>query len=249
MKEIRIFAMMRSGHHAVINWLFEQLPGNVLFINRILGRRVFYENYSDAYKVWNPDFFIYNFEDETPEIALNLLKRISPIFNLGKSPVIDILVLRDPYNLFASRIKMESIIIECGRKNTSPVGAITPAALKTWKTYAREFIRKTNILSNPICLNYNSWVQSIAYRKSITDRVGCCFTDDGINEVPTFGGGSSFDGETYQNNAQAMQLNERYKDYEKHDWFINLFDDEIKSLSHQIFNFAPFPRRFHKLFL
>jgi hypothetical protein len=32
-KEIRIFGIKRSGNHAIINWLFSQIPGTVVFLN------------------------------------------------------------------------------------------------------------------------------------------------------------------------------------------------------------------------
>lgn len=242
---------MRSGHHAIANWLFEQCEGNTVFINRILGRVSHYESFRSTFPTWKPDAFIYNFEDETPQQALEMWSQYQSIFDLGKDKIVDVLILRDPYNLFASRVKMEDIILKAGKTNTSPVGAFTEAAFHTWKIFAFEFLRQTSNLNNPVCINYNKWVTSIEYREEIANALGIDFTDEGVNIVPAFGGGSSFDSQDYQNRALDMQVNERYLNYINFRWFRKLFDKETEQLSKAIFGTKPFHKcnNFHKLFL
>jgi hypothetical protein len=135
---------------------------------------------------------------------------------------------------------MEQIIIEAGKKNTSIVGGLTPAAVDLWKEYAYEFIGQTDHLQNKLCVNYNQWCHSINYRKKIIQNLGIEFTDEGFQKVPSFGGGSSFDKQFFDGCANSMNLMKRYEKFIEHSWYKNLFDDEIKNLSYKIFKFSPF---------
>lgn len=255
MIELRTAAMMRSGHHAVINWLFQQMSKNALFINRPNGRlhnlkwvpdefqhnltdpdtclRLFREN------KWQPDYFLFNFEDDSPKrITSTAIPKLKNLFPIGED-FHYLIILRDPYNLFASRYKMEETISRKGIKTTSPVGAITNEALSLWKEYAYEFLGCTSKLRNKVCINYNTWCLSPAYRQKIANNIGLEFTDKGIDTVPRFGDGSSFDYHSFNEQAQQMKLMARYKQYEHQEWFTQLFDEEMKSLAQRIFGFNP----------
>jgi hypothetical protein len=236
MLEIRILSMMRSGHHAICNWIFEQLSGNSLFINRIDGK-VNYFIHSD-FCSWKPDHMIFNFEDLSVLQHNMTIKKIKHVYDLGPK-FKNVLVLRDPFNLFASRLQMKKIIEKNCKNTTSPVGEFTKEAFALWKNHAFEFLNSSNHLTNKICINYNTWCVSKNYREKIASQLGLEFTDLGFDTVPVFGGGSSFDGMTFDGLAQKMDVFQRYKHYIDFEWFQSQFDYEIKKLSQEIFEFQP----------
>jgi len=140
---------------------------------------------------------------------------------------INIILLRDPFNLIASRIR--------GGWDTEVAKA---KAINLWKIHAREFLGETSSLQNKLLIKYNHWFSNEEYRKSISEQIGFPFTDDGKNILGYWG--SSFDGKTYRNNANEMDVLERWKKYSTHEWFLNLCaDPELIDLSKQIFEWCP----------
>jgi len=61
-----------------------------------------------------------------------------------------------------------------------------------------------------IYINYNTWFTDWTYRKKLCDQLSLQFTDFGINNIPNFGRGSSFQGLSMNGQAQKMNVNERY---------------------------------------
>jgi hypothetical protein len=139
-----------------------------------------------------------------------------------------ILILRDPYNLFASRLKY--------KKPKKHAMQNKEGFVEKWKSYALEFLGDTNIIDNKICINYNSWLKDIDYRRDLSKRLGGDFSDSNIDIVPSSGGGSSFDRKSYDGRASEMKLLERWKSLKNEKYFLELVDDkELAELSFRIF--------------
>jgi len=112
---LEAYAMLRSGHHAILHWIFTNISEPIYFRNDILGQgkpRVFrdrgywiprdYEHTNGEAIPW----YIYNIEDSLIAGAVNKRRHYSGIFGKIKPKKrLRILVLRDPFNLFASRAK------------------------------------------------------------------------------------------------------------------------------------------------
>jgi hypothetical protein len=136
-----------------------------------------------------------------------------------------VLLLRDPFNTFASRLK---------RFRDNPVrnrpNAIRPAQ---WKQYAREFL-KPRYLPDAVRVNFNRWYLSLDYRKSISEQLGWHFTDRGFGSKKSwiFSHGSSF-GEADPLNLDVLNRWQTYQDDEE---FRSYLDDEIRELSKRIFD-------------
>ena len=219
MIELRLYAIRRSGHHAIINWLFEQLSGSVVVANNISFTG---HNSTKSYikcieefknKTLKPngnsnliaknfsgdiDFLISNIEDEKLEFSFkknDFHKQIG----IGTGLIKNIIVLRDAYNCIASRIRKDFKI----NYNTSHSDK--------WVSYAKEFVRETNNLPNAIRINYNKWYTSQEYRRRLSGILEIPFSDSGLQKVPSYGGGSSFDGVHFNNQSQNMKVLQRYK--------------------------------------
>jgi hypothetical protein len=150
-----------------------------------------------------------------------------------KRPNKVLLLLRDPFNMFASRLGI--IRKHRGRDVMGHASAnrINPAL---WKQYAREFI-ETHYLPHAVRVNFNRWYTSADYRRQISELLGWTFTDRGFGSTDgwRFSQGSSFG----QTDARNLDLFERWKVYQNDREFAGYFDDEIRQLSKALFDFVP----------
>ena len=105
-----------------------------------------------------------------------------------------------------------------------------------WKQYAREFV-KPRLMPQAVRLNFNLWYVSADYRRELAGQLGWTFTDRGFGSKAgwKFSHGSSF-GDT---DPAKLELSSRWKRYENDEEFAAFFDDEVRQLSQQIFNFCP----------
>lgn len=213
--DIVFIAPQRSGHHAIINWIAQQCKTNLTHYNDVQNSK-----YIKAHKVYyhqdTPGNIVkfLNFENKTQNKVDQILKNCKNLNNPSK-----IFILRDCYNCFASAMKYPTArrkrVVDC------------------WKDIA-------NIITSPnndhYYILYNKWFTSKVYRKSICQDLDIEFSDNGINEVSIFGGGSSFSAMEMNNKAQEMKTLERYKKYLNNKVYEDIFTDEIINLNKKIFN-------------
>jgi hypothetical protein len=250
-QEYRIIGMSRSGNHAIIDWILSQASGRTCFLNCVepqtnpfitarplaCGRRIV-ANFpgfdvkaelrgaftdKDLLLVSHEDCFLGTvakgaYEDHHDGFVGPSLERR------------DVLILRDPFNLFASRMRGEF-----GDVSTS-------TALRIWKQHAREFLDVRRYLKHPrILIDYNQWASRKSYRREISEQLGLQFTDSSFEKVPATGNGSSFDGRHYDGRATCMRILERWKHFIDSEAFAALFDHEVYSLSQRIFGDIGYP--------
>ena len=239
---IHMVSLQRCGTHAIANWILHQCAGITtqqpliecyndthyftcngaafcLFNNRFfhddkLARNTPYGpieyNLHTAiiiYEIANINEFNTNFEDK--DQIFGTIKKEKTIF-----------VLRDVLNCFASWYQKE--------------GHIPKHIRKHWHTRALEWIGITQYVPHKIKINYNKWWDSQTNRRTIVDKLELDFTDIGIDHVPRFGDGSSFDGTTKDGQAQTMSLHTRYKQVGPRFWSF-LTDPKFIELSEAIF--------------
>jgi hypothetical protein len=85
--------------------------------------------------------------------------------------------------------------------------------LKLWLEHAREFVGETSYLRHRVPINYNQWVEHVGYRRKIASELELRFSDRGVNDVPRFGGGSSFDDSSFHGSAHEMSVTERWRQF------------------------------------
>ena len=236
---------MRSGSHPIIDWMVNQLPGKTTYINDIL-----HPDCKDYHNIKlcdeHADFLVYNLEDRFLRAGEREANRVIYDHSFRKD-MKRILIIRDPYNMFASRYARETSRTnpitgefqhpEISKCRWTPLkGWTSPAAIRCWKDHATEAIRPTFV---DVVIKYNNWFSDAEYRKQIAEELGLNFTDKGINKINLVGEGSSFDGVKYQDNASKMNVLHRYKRYLYDTYFVSLFDEEIKNMTQKIFNWTP----------
>lgn len=263
--EFRLSSMKRSGHHAVLNWLFAQCNGQrICFLNNAVpnANPFMMQNYSQLsnYRLedhFDPfaeaggwltpkDYLLYCYEDWRLEDVFS--ERFEQYHDelVGPSDVrYDMIILRDPFNCFASRLKQwwRPWMREQIPALNTPLGR--RECLDLWKAFAREYLRHTSYRRHhPVAVNYNQWFADAAYRESLADSLGLSFNDGGRDRVMFHGMGSSFNEQSFDGHAEQMQVLDRWQYYREYPVYRNLFaeDRELLDLAAEIF-----PDLFHEV--
>jgi len=201
-----IFSMKRSGQHAIINWMMAQSKGSRHFNNCKIKNKVLVTKRGGK-RIENGDCLtICNIEDRRINMSFEHVKYI--------------VILRDPFNLVASRLYTD--YLKMGTKMRT-----------RWKSHVKKALTDERIID----INYNEWFKDVNYRRQLADRLGLSFTDAGLNRIPKIGG-SSFDGNRYDGKAQQMDVMNRWKSYVNNKSFWKEIDGEMVELSKQYFDFV-----------
>lgn len=237
--ELRVLAMRRSGHHAVIHWLLRQLRGPGLFLNDcrvdadgvLLGNRFSrYVNVSEADAgrdragdLVPKDLLVLNFEDLSVGELAACLARTGGRGASGR--VRHLIVVRDPFNWVASRRRIE------------PAQELARSALlECWKGHVRECLRRTAVLPDLLPVDFGRWVGEAGYRRALAEELGLPFDDAGFREVVQ-PGLSSFDSESVA--ADNSVVLDRWREHAGDPGYRSVFDAEVIELAEAFFGFNP----------
>jgi hypothetical protein len=264
--EWRIVGMSRSGNHAIINWLLAQTRGKFCFLNCAepktnpfhtarpldsahdaafeVNYRGFKFSQERSGRFTKKDYLVYSYEDCFLGSVYHPDQEIHHNTWVGASANrTDILILRDPFNLFASRRAFEQF-----SRNAFPdYQQVNPATgLRIWKQHAKESLQKPRPqIQKRLVILYNRWVRDPDYRRQIATSLGLTFDDARFEQVTRCAGGSSFDGLGYQKQASQMKVLERWKNFAHEPGFQELFDPKVIELSEEIFGKLPGTELFH----
>jgi hypothetical protein len=238
--------MSRSGNHAVINWILSQAQGRTCFLNcaepgtnpfasaRPLapgrpGHLASFDDFDLAAerqgRLSRKDLLVHSYEDtflgpfKKPANEARLAAAIG-----SSARRIDLLVLRDPRNLFASRL-------------ASGFGWLADELVaRVWCQHAREFLGlRRNLRQERLMLSYNDWATSADYRRSVAETLGLRFDDSAAHTVPGVAGGSSFDGTAYDGRAEDMPVLTRWHAFVGDSRFHRLLTPPVLELAERSF--------------
>lgn len=236
--------MMRAGGHAIIQWIAEHVTDGLVVFNNLNPEKIIMDHRTTPWTFGLPsriphfesrgrkwewvyrqfdkmatdpiECFLYSYEDRNPELFCDEII----------TPQIKVVVIRDPYNWLASRLKGFGGIFPQRAWHTEP----NPIGM--WKKHARIAIDKPE---GYLPVLYNQWFSSKEYRISLSEKLGLEHTDKGLEQISGHGGGSSFDGMTFDSQAQQMDVLSRWKEYADNTEYRQYFDDEIHEISHVVF--------------
>lgn len=293
--ELRVLGLQRSGNHAVIEWILEQHSGKkACFLNNV--RHGEHDPYVTARQSYSYGFgddrnpvavrsapkhvLIYSYEDDHRQMqeGRNILASVydegferAREQYLGRSKHrLDIIILRDPFNFFASRLK----------KHDSLPGVVRDLDVtrSNWKVLATHVLAEdANPMGNTLFVNYNRWFSDKQYRRDLSARLLGSFSDASLSAVSGFGGGSSFDSTDYSRltwrailrkwrkafdpkaytrlrkqwsrvvapGAQNMKVLERWQELREDSTYRKIFADrELLELAQRLFGDLPGAREF-----
>jgi hypothetical protein len=248
-------AMQRSGSHAICNWLAWCLS----------------EGYPDTHIVYQNNgnnWFLYHknqkqrhpnkkkkIKAKVPDLPVSFQLRGAenkPDANLTPR----IIILRDPFNWAASvrQCDLQQLKQIKTPRGNFPLGiSITPDIVNKHREAgetAEHYIKMAELyeqaLQQPngpnIAISYNQWYHNRKYRRRICDYFGVKPINKGLHEVVFFGGGgSSFDGMNYKDEARKMDVFMRWQNFKDDSIYCNFFKkySKLVDISERLFNFNP----------
>ena len=227
--------LQRSGTHAISEWLLQDR--NVKFFNNIDPPFDRWNSLNSTHMTSannkkiknvlkkNPDNkkIIFGLEDH------NIWHKLDPYNNEDQ---INILLIRSPSNYFSSLIKF--------RRELQNNPRSLYYAIQNWKSYANEFIGKSNFHSNKISILFDSWNSDASYRQRLYksfEEFGFSFDPLNKDYVSDSGGGSSFTGTTIKGNELTKGVTNRLNYLEPNLQILVkdlMKDEEISSLYDQV---------------
>lgn len=165
MQIINMIGMSKSGNHAVIRWIlghFQTSKISTHFYNNTTQRFLEHLNFifPDLEKK-SDRLLMVSYED----VLLN--DKFADLAN--KVSTHNVLLVRDPLNLFASRF--EGLGANRGKveKNYKELSECLPDQINKYLNNYCEFSRKTSLLKNIIPICYNYWSKDQEYRRKIIE--------------------------------------------------------------------------------
>lgn len=247
--ELRVVGLSRSGNHAIINWILSQARGRYCFLNCAEGKSnpfitarpmddglpyqtniVGFDLVAEQRRrCRRKDLLLVSYEDSFLGHALSDEYEREHDDWVGRSRRrLDVLILRDPLNLFASRLR------------SGHDAGVTQTAARVWKQHARAFTAPDRYFRHePVRIAYNRWCADESYRRSIATQLGLTFTDAGRDRVASCNGGSSFDALRYDGAAERMKVLERWRRYIDNDRYIRHIDPTMLDLTRTVFGDLP----------
>jgi hypothetical protein len=220
-----VHGVQRGGNHAIINWLLDHFNSSIFYNSCYLDKeKVIVDEENIVIRGREPyEISLASFEDMPDKIKL-----FKEIFKPKKN----IVILRDFYNTYASRFEKKR-----NEKSEYWIRMRWRFYDDTylWKNLAGQFYDELNL-----SINYNRWFKETQYRIETSERIGCAFSDEGLNKVSHFGGGSSFDERKYDGDANKMNVLKRWTNYYNDKEYVEKIfcDDEARYLNRKIFGFS-----------
>ena len=246
--EVRVAGLSRSGNHCLIDWLLRQIEGRWCFLNCAEGKTnpfltarpaddgvAVRTNIPDfdleaerRGRLSRKDWLVHSYEDSFLGHALRPGPEVEREQMTGRSGRhVDLLVLRDPLNLFASRRALRSRVSD-------------RTAIRIWKQHARAALHPSALLRHEtVIVPFDHFVGSSAFRGALAERLGLRLRDSSLSRVAACAGGSSFDGMRFDGQAERMAVGTRWRSAVDDPAWRALFDRETEALARKLFPDAP----------
>ena len=221
----QIYGVRRSGNHAIIEWIIENSPSSGFFCNDVsLNHSPKSARRRKAFYGEKPNILMVSYENIKTDFINNITcNDVGEYKNLK-----NILILRDPFNLFASWYNWEMFFGEKFRENST----YRESVVDTWIQNAKLYLELQQIKNpNLLVINYNSWMASADYRIKLSRQLEINETNNLYDKTPVFGQGSSFKNDSDQ---ELTRLN-RFLKFKDDPVFRSIFNNEVWSLSNKIF--------------
>lgn len=213
---LNVFALRRAGQHAIMNWLGESLENSGVDVGH--ANNIYEHRHNESQRIearastgaeaiersGSHDLIIANYEDATYSE-----RHESPAYrdfhSASQVTARDIIIVRDYYNLLASRLAKKADIENNGR---NAVGWRNPEDVEA--AWMDHMTHGHTSPENPMLVSYNEWFSSKAYRKRLANLLDTESAEQALSTVPDFGGGSSFERRSHNGQAATMNVLSRW---------------------------------------
>ena len=240
------FSPGRSGYHAVMTWIAHQIGGawlhnhcygvgspEELSWDGSFGQSMHITSLAEP----NDDNSAHRFYSvEQFDLVDYKTAGFQNFRELVARKSVTLIVLRDPFNYLASCIRKRQI------QTRDPYWLdLKFAYIPTWLQYARECAGESDYLSDFVFISFNDWFRNRAYRQRLATILDISCTDRGLDFVPIFGSGSSFDRRRYNGKGRQMDVLGRWRYYAADPNYLRIFSDypDLVHFSKLLFNFNP----------
>ncbi|HEV2403656.1 MAG TPA: hypothetical protein VGS08_05660 [Candidatus Saccharimonadales bacterium] len=218
-----IFGLRRTGHHAVLAWLQDCYRAKGLtthHANSVFNEHLRWGLHSpdpNPKEIWQEatgsDVLLANYED-----VAYADRRTAPVYNALQAertdlPARDTVIVRDWYNMVASRLKYIANADEIGRY-TITAALDWPIVARRWVDHATTLVEPPSGTSSFVGINYSRWLVDRDYRESLAACYDLPNSESTLDTVSAFGLGSSFNGFDKDGQAREMNLLRRWQDLE-----------------------------------
>jgi len=193
---VYVYGPRRSGLHAVAYWMLRHAYEARSLAELDHGRR--YANNiarpwrSARYVAWAGPMQVIGHEVWDPQDAPGALYHDpSPAYPRNLAVVL----LRDPANWLASLRRL---------------GIFQERFIRLWVSLAEKFFLREAQTPGVLAVRFNAWFTERPERERISAHLGLPFTDAGLQHVPHYGSGSSFDRRAFEGRAGEMKVLERW---------------------------------------
>lgn len=154
----------------------------------------------------------------------------------------DVLLVRDYPNLVATRMMRLIAAEQAGKPHKFSLFSLIHGR-DIWIDHAKTALCPDK--DGSLVVLYNRLVrrdvQGVGYREKLAAELGLMASDAGLDHVPDFGGGSSFDGRNFDGDPAKMKVLSRWHALppEHHGWFLDVINDpEVDTLNRELFGFG-----------
>jgi hypothetical protein len=234
-----LLGMRRSGNHLAINWILHQTEGAGVFYNNIPAQAHPFSARRTEAHVHLPvrrSRIVLSYEDLSVE---DLTAGPLPEFLNARQQHRDVtvrmgLMLRDPFNLFASRLK------KWPERFADDQAIARQRAL--YLQHAKLAQSSDTVLGDiPVVpILYNRLVTDADYRRDLSARLGIADGEKGMDLVPTYGHGSSFDGMAASSQGIQNSVFDRWRHSTDDPRFRKAVDDpRLAAIAADLFDMRP----------
>lgn len=228
--------LKRSGNHVVLNWI--KSGGQFRFFNNVLplGRLATRPGGINAVQPrWLP-FYIGR---KTMLISVEDMPADRALFRHVPSGSKTVVLVRDPTNLFASRIRKGFRVSHVAYPRE--MNEVMQRAVRLWKEHARLCLENLEPTAETLGILFDQWLVDSGYRSEIASWLNINPSDKALETPAREGGGSSFQdshaGSGCALEALRSQVLNRHADLnqQEHDLLNTVLDDrEVSILRDQL---------------
>ena len=237
--EIRVVGMRRTGNHAILQWVISLMDGHCFFCNDLPKNTALHKAPIRTFEkgIGDERYLLHTYEDQSPKDVFGSTASEDLSLTGPSASQTDLLFIRDPFNLFASRYVWKDPQGEAFRTDQG----YRDNVVGLWKDVAKEYLEgKSPTHRTRVNINYNQWFSDEEYRKDLATQMGLTYKAGQLEKVPEHGGGSSFEAQDKDGTGSKLKVLERWKNVANEQEYRAIFQDkELVELSERIFGHLP----------